>query len=114
MRSRLWRLPDSASASTLTAMNTEQPAPRTSDAATPPTNSAQPAAITLALHELAASYGPRSVFRGVSLTLHAGEVLVVSGANGSGKSTLLRLLCGLQQPTAGTIAYTGKGRCTRR
>ena len=110
MRSRLWQLPNSASASTLTAMNTEQPPTPAVDAATPTPSPAQPAAITLELHELAASYGARIVFRGVSLTLQAGDVLVVSGANGSGKSTLLRLLCGLQQPTAGTIAYHWQGQ----
>ena len=42
---------------------------------------------------------------GVTLTLRRGETLVVAGSNGSGKSTLLRLLCGLQRPTAGDIAY---------
>lgn len=61
--------------------------------------------LQLHVHELAASYGARTVFAAVNLTLRAGEVLVVSGANGSGKSTLLRVLAGLQAPTAGTLAY---------
>jgi heme exporter protein A len=62
--------------------------------------------LTLSLHEIAASYGARTVFRGISLTLQQGETLVISGANGSGKSTLLRLLCGLQRPTGGTVHYS--------
>jgi heme exporter protein A len=61
--------------------------------------------IALILDDIAASYGARTVLRGISLTLRRGEVLVISGANGSGKSTLLRLLCGLQRPTRGTVRY---------
>jgi heme exporter protein A len=61
--------------------------------------------IALILDDIAASYGARTVLRGISLTLRQGEVLVISGANGSGKSTLLRLLCGLQRPTRGTVRY---------
>jgi heme exporter protein A len=65
--------------------------------------------LQLELTDLAANYGARRVFAGVSLTLRAGETLVVAGHNGSGKSTLLRLLCGLQRPTAGRIAYRAAG-----
>ena len=50
---------------------------------------------------------------GLSLTLRAGETLVVAGANGSGKSTLLRLLCGLQRPSAGEVIYQVGGRRLR-
>ncbi|MEI6779172.1 MAG: heme ABC exporter ATP-binding protein CcmA [Chloroflexales bacterium] len=61
--------------------------------------------VRLIAHDLAASYGARTVFSGVSLEISHGEVLVVSGANGSGKSTFLRLLAGLQQATAGSVVY---------
>ena len=44
----------------------------------------------------------------VSLRLQAGEILAVVGLNGSGKSTFIRLLAGLLQPTAGTIAICGR------
>ncbi|WP_231367306.1 ABC transporter ATP-binding protein [Schaalia sp. ZJ405] len=43
----------------------------------------------------------------VSVTINAGEFVVVEGPNGSGKSTLALLLAGAQ-PTAGTIEY-GEG-----
>ena len=66
--------------------------------------------IRLIAHDLAASYGARTVFSGVSLEISQGEVLVVSGANGSGKSTFLRLLAGLQQATAGDVVYDYAGR----
>ena len=65
--------------------------------------------LRIELIDLAADYGARRVFAGVSLALRAGETLVVAGHNGSGKSTLLRLLCGLQRPTAGRAIYHAGG-----
>lgn len=61
--------------------------------------------VRLTLDNISAAYGARQVLANVSLQLQTGEVLVVSGANGSGKSTLLRVLSGLQQPSAGAVAY---------
>ena len=66
--------------------------------------------LRLELIDLAADYGARRVFAGVSLALRGGETLVVAGHNGSGKSTLLRLLCGLQRPTAGRAIYQAHGQ----
>ena len=42
----------------------------------------------------------------VSLRLHSG-VFGLLGANGAGKTTLMRMLCGILQPTSGTIAFDG-------
>ncbi|MET9242852.1 ATP-binding cassette domain-containing protein [Nonomuraea sp. NPDC003709] len=44
----------------------------------------------------------------VSLTVGRGERYGIVGESGSGKSTLLRLLCGLDQPTGGSILFDGQ------
>ena len=54
--------------------------------------------VLLEIEDLAAGYGARRVFAGVSLALRRGETLVVAGANGSGKSTLLGLIAGTVWP----------------
>jgi putative ABC transport system ATP-binding protein len=45
---------------------------------------------------------------GVTLTIAAGEWLVVRGRTGHGKTTLLSILGGLDRPTAGTITFDGE------
>jgi putative ABC transport system ATP-binding protein len=45
--------------------------------------------------------------QGVSLTVAAGELVVVVGPSGSGKSTLLACLAGLDEPDGGTVLVAG-------
>lgn len=54
------------------------------------------------------SFGKNKVLRGIDLTVHSGEVLVVIGPSGSGKSTLLRCLNFLEQPNGGEIVVDDK------
>jgi phosphonate transport system ATP-binding protein len=43
----------------------------------------------------------------VTLTVHAGEVVVLLGASGSGMSTLLRHVNGLHRPSDGSVRVLG-------
>jgi energy-coupling factor transport system ATP-binding protein len=56
-------------------------------------------------HELA---GGRSILAGVTLSVAAGERVVLLGRNGAGKSTLLRHAAGLMRPTRGRIEHSGR------
>jgi len=52
--------------------------------------------------------GDRHVLRGVSLDVHRGELMHVSGPNGTGKTTLLRVVSGLLRPEKGSVAWQGR------
>ena len=53
--------------------------------------------------DLTIARGGIKVLEGLSLSLEAGQALVLRGPNGVGKTTLLRTIAGLQAPLDGTI-----------
>ncbi len=60
-------------------------------------------ALAVRLEAVSKRYREVSVFDGLDLEVHPGEVWAVTGANGSGKTTLARLLLGLERPDAGSV-----------
>jgi len=53
------------------------------------------------------TYGPTRALSGVTLDVHAGEVLGIVGHNGAGKSTLMRVLSGLETLDTGSVEIGG-------
>ena len=49
-----------------------------------------------------------TVLKDISLSVSAGEFVVIKGSSGSGKTTLLTLLSGLDQPSSGRVAIQGR------
>lgn len=63
--------------------------------------------MTLEAAALECSRGERRLFNALSFIVHAGELVLVTGANGNGKTSLLRILCGLAMPEAGEVRWNG-------
>jgi ABC-type sugar transport system ATPase subunit len=53
-------------------------------------------------------YGEIAALRGLDLDAADGELLVLLGPSGSGKSTVLRVVAGLEEATAGSVAIGGR------
>lgn len=66
-----------------------------------------PSAPALQLNALACRRGTRLLFRGVNLTVSAGDLVWLRGRNGSGKTSLLRLAAGLGRPAQGEVVRPG-------
>lgn len=49
------------------------------------------------------SFGERTILKGISFEVKAGEILFILGTSGTGKSVLLKNIVGLLRPTSGEI-----------
>ncbi|HVX83147.1 MAG TPA: ATP-binding cassette domain-containing protein, partial [Devosiaceae bacterium] len=63
---------------------------------------------TVTLTNIDKSYGAAKVIAGLSLSIADQEFLVLLGPSGCGKTTTMRMIAGLEDPTAGTIAIDGR------
>lgn len=50
----------------------------------------------------------KDTIKDISLTIKPGEKLAVVGLNGAGKTTLIKLICGLYDPTSGSVRLNGE------
>lgn len=55
-----------------------------------------------------ANGGTTDAVKGISFEIRRGEIFALVGESGSGKSTTGRCVAGLETPTSGTIAFSGK------
>jgi ABC-2 type transport system ATP-binding protein len=62
----------------------------------------------LVAKELWKSYGEKPAVKGISLDVHAGEIVGLLGPNGAGKSTTVSMLCGLTRPERGSVTVAGE------
>lgn len=60
------------------------------------------------LKDIHKSFGPKTVLKGVNLTIPKGESLVIIGGSGTGKSVCLKCILGLIAPDSGQILLEGK------
>ena len=51
--------------------------------------------------------GGHHALRGISLTIHKGEMLSIVGTNGAGKSTFSKVVCGFEFPQIGILELSG-------
>ena len=49
----------------------------------------------------------------INLDIRRGEIFALLGPNGAGKTTLIGIICGIVNPTAGTVAVDGHDIVTR-
>lgn len=52
-------------------------------------------------------HGELELFRGLSFSVAAGEMVAITGQSGAGKSSLLHLLAALDKPTSGEVRVDG-------
>src|ERR1700747_328394 len=62
----------------------------------------------VSLQKSAKRFGEVSVIEGLDLEVHDREFMVLVGPSGCGKSTVLRMIAGLEDISAGTIAIGGR------
>ena len=65
---------------------------------------------SIRIENVHAAYGAVRVIEDVSMSVNAGETVVLLGTNGNGKSTLIKCIMGMVRPSAGTIVAEIDGK----
>ena len=58
----------------------------------------------ISVDSLRVEFGVKPLFADASFVVNDRDRIALVGKNGAGKSTLLKILCGMQQPTSGTVS----------
>jgi branched-chain amino acid transport system ATP-binding protein len=64
-------------------------------------------AVVLRLTDVHTYYGHIHALQGISLEVHAGEIVTLLGSNGAGKTTTLKTIHGLLHPRQGVVEFDG-------
>ena len=60
------------------------------------------------VEHLIIAFGSFKAVNDISFTVRRGEIFGFLGANGAGKTTTIRTLCGILNPTSGTVLVNGQ------
>lgn len=60
----------------------------------------------ISVNNIGAAFGVKPLFSNASFVINDNDRIALVGKNGAGKSTLLKILCGLQQPSEGTVSVS--------
>ena len=61
----------------------------------------------LEIQGLHKKYGKKTALNDINLSIEPGHIIGLLGPNGSGKTTLIKIICGLLQPTGGSVLVDG-------
>lgn len=64
--------------------------------------------IVISVKDLTVSFGSFKAVDSVSFDVHRGEIFGFLGANGAGKTTTIRTICGILNPSAGSVTVDGQ------
>jgi ABC-2 type transport system ATP-binding protein len=62
----------------------------------------------ISVSDLSKTYGSGfKALNGINLEIHRGEIFALLGPNGAGKTTLISIICGIANPTSGSVSVDG-------
>jgi ABC-2 type transport system ATP-binding protein len=70
--------------------------------------------VSVECHGVSRRFGTFTAVDAIDLSVKRGEIFGLLGPNGAGKTTLIRMMCGLLEPSAGSIAIGGVDVRTQR
>jgi ABC-2 type transport system ATP-binding protein len=69
--------------------------------------------VVIGAKDLNKIYGKFQAVKNFQLEVRNGEIYGLLGANGAGKTTSIKIICGLQDPTSGSVTLMGKSKGLR-